>query len=240
MYGICKYSSVCVKSEPSHQSELVTELLFNDLYEVIENQDDWLKIKMEYDGYEGWISGKQHQEIPEEAFNTLISCDRRIINRPVEIFDCKILTFGTTVFGEQSQSQDHNPNKMISNGLQLLDVPYRWGGRTVFGIDCSGFVQLCAKTVGIRLPRDASQQAKCGDDVYFLMEAQPGDLAFFENEEHHIVHVGIIIEGEKILHASGKVRIDSIDQTGIFNEEIGRHTHFLAAIKRVTKQKVEK
>lgn len=232
MYGICEYSTICVRKEPSHSSELVTELLFNDLYEVIENQDDWLKIRMEYDGYEGWISGKQHQEIPEEAFNTLISSDKRIVNRPVEISDGKILTFGTTVFDGKSQSQN-GASEMISNGLKLLDVPYRWGGRTVFGIDCSGFVQLCAKTVGIRLPRDASQQVKCGDDVYFLMEAQPGDLAFFENEEHHIVHVGIIIEGEKILHASGKVRIDSLDQTGIFNEELGRHTHFLAAIKRI-------
>lgn len=232
MYGICEYSTICVRKEPSHSSELVTELLFNDLYQVIEDEKDWLKIRMEYDGYEGWISGKQHQEIPEETFNTLISKGNRVICDPVEISDGKILTFGTTVFDGKSQSQN-GASEMISNGLKLLDVPYRWGGRTVFGIDCSGFVQLCAKTVGIRLPRDASQQVKCGDDVYFLMEAQPGDLAFFENEEHHIVHVGIVIEGEKILHASGKVRIDSLDQTGIFNEELGRHTHFLAAIKRI-------
>lgn len=231
MYGICRYSSVCVKGEPSHQSELVTELLFNDLYEVTENQDDWMKIRMEYDGYEGWISGKQHADIQQVDYEELKCKTYRVVSNPVEVYDDKILTFGTTVFG--NQNQDKNPNKMISNGLQLLDVPYRWGGRTVFGIDCSGFVQLCAKSVGIRLPRDASQQVKCGDDVYFLAEAKPGDLAFFENKEHHIVHVGIIIEGEKILHASGKVRIDSIDQTGIFNKETGQHTHFLAAIKRI-------
>lgn len=237
MFGICKYSTVCVKSEPSHSSELVTELLFNDLYETIENQDDWIKIRMEYDGYEGWISRKQHQEISEEEFKTLISKDKSVICNPVEILDGKILTFGTTIFGSRNLDKTDD---MISNGLKLLDVPYRWGGRTVFGIDCSGFVQLCAKTVGIRLPRDASQQVKYGDDVYFLTESKPGDLAFFENEEHHIVHVGIVIEGEKILHASGKVRIDSLDQTGIFNKEAGKHTHFLAAIKRVIKQKVEK
>lgn len=231
MYGICKSSTICVRKEPSHGSELVTELLFNDLYQVIEDGKDWLKIRMDYDGYEGWINKRQHTDIQQVNYEELRNKPSRVVCKPVEVFDGKILTFGTTVFG--NQNQDKNPNKMISNGLQLLDVPYRWGGRTVFGIDCSGFVQLCAKSVGIKLPRDASQQANCGDDVYFLMEAQPGDLAFFENEEHHIVHVGIIIEGERILHASGKVRIDSLDQTGIFNEELGRHTHFLAAIKRI-------
>lgn len=232
MFGICRYSTVCVKKEPSHSSELVTELLFNDLYETIENQDDWIKIRMEYDGYEGWINIKQHQEIPEEAYNALISKGKSVICNPVEVFDGKILTFGTTIFGNSDSNPDF-AKEMIYNGLKLLDVPYRWGGRTVFGIDCSGFVQLCAKSVGVKLPRDASQQVKCGEDMYFLTEAKPGDLAFFENEEHHIVHVGIIIEGERILHASGKVRIDSLDQTGIFNKETGKHTHFLAAIKRI-------
>lgn len=239
MYGICKSSTVCVRKEPSHDSELVTELLFNDLYQVIEDGKDWLKIKMNYDGYEGWISRKQHADIQQVDYEELKCKPYRVVNNPVEVYDGKFLTFGTTVFDNHNQNQNHNQNKnpelneMISNGLQLLGVPYRWGGRTVFGIDCSGFVQLCAKSIGIKLPRDASQQVKCGNDVYFLVEAQPGDLAFFENEEHHIVHVGIIIGGEKILHASGNVRIDHIDQTGIFNEELGKHTHFLAAIKRI-------
>lgn len=233
-FGICKYSTICVRREPSHESELVTELLFNDLYQVTESWEDWLKIRMEYDGYEGWISLKQHQEILENAYNALITNDKRVICNPVEVFDGKVLTFGTTVFGNSDHNRvSNNANEMVINGLRLLDVPYRWGGRTVFGIDCSGFVQLCAKTIGIKLPRDASQQVRCGEDVYFLIEARPGDIAFFENGEHHIVHVGIIMEGEKILHASGNVRIDSIDQTGIFNEELGKHTHFLAAIKRI-------
>lgn len=234
MFGICRYSTVCVKKEASHTSELVTELLFNDLYEIIDNQGEWLKIKMEYDGYEGWISKKQHQEIPEAAFNTLKAKSWGTTCKPVEVFDGKVLSFGTTIYlsdGEGILTADSN--KMVSNGLCLLDTPYRWGGRTIFGIDCSGFVQLCAKSVGIKLPRDASQQASYGDEVYFLTEAQPGDLAFFEDDEHRIVHTGIVMEGERILHASGKVRIDALDQTGIFNRETGKHTHFLAAIKRI-------
>lgn len=231
MYGICTLSAVSVRKEPRHESELVTELLFNDLYEVIDNEGDWLRIKMEYDDYEGWIRSLQHFEIKEDAYRALAANECYVVNKPVELYDSKILSFGTTIYSYDKQCIE--ANSFINNALSLLDVPYRWGGRTVFGIDCSAFVQLCAKTIGIRLPRDASQQVECGKDVYFLTEAQPGDLAFFENEEHKIVHVGIILDGERIIHASGKVRIDSLDQTGVFNKELGRHTHFLGTIKRI-------
>ena len=231
MFGICTLSAIPVRKEPHHESELVTELLFNDLYEVLEKNGDWLYIKMEYDGYEGWIRSLQHFDIQEDTYKALASSDCYVVNNPVELYDSKVLTFGTTIYSKDKCCIE--ANSFINNALKLLETPYRWGGRTVFGIDCSAFVQLCAKTIGIKLPRDASQQVECGDDVYFLTEAQPGDLAFFENEEHHIVHVGIILDNEKIIHASGKVRIDSLDQTGIFNKELGKHTHFLGTIKRI-------
>jgi hypothetical protein len=231
MFGICTLSAVSVRREPHHESELVTELLFNDLYEVIDNQGDWLYIRMEYDGYEGWIRSLQHFEIQADAYKALASVDSYVVNKPVELYDSKLLTFGTSIYAMDKCCIE--ANSFINNALSLLDTPYRWGGRTVFGIDCSAFVQLCAKTIGIKLPRDASQQVECGEDVYFLTEAQPGDLAFFENAEHHIIHVGIILDGDKIIHASGKVRIDSLDQTGIFNKELGKHTHFLSTIKRI-------
>lgn len=232
MYGICTLSVVSVRREPSHESELVTELLFNDIYEVIEERGGWIYIKMEYDGYEGWIRSLQHFEIDEDAFKSLASREYSVVSSPIELYDSKILTFGTSIY--TSRSRCIESNSFINNALSLLDVPYRWGGRSVFGIDCSSFVQLCAKTVGIRLPRDASQQVEMGEDVYFLTETQPGDIAFFENEEHRIVHVGILLDNERIIHASGKVRIDAIDHTGIFNKELGRHTHLLSTIKRIT------
>lgn len=231
MFGICTLSAISVRKEPSHESELVTELLFNDLYEVLEQKGDWLYIKMEYDGYEGWIRSLQHTEIQENIYNALLTAEHYVVNTPVELFDSKVLTFGTTIYSPEKKCIE--ANSLINNALSLLDTPYRWGGRTIFGIDCSAFVQLCAKTIGIRLPRDASQQVECGDDVYFLTEAKAGDLAFFENEEHKIVHVGILLDNETIIHASGKVRIDSLDQTGIFNKELGKHTHILSVIKRV-------
>ena len=232
MYGICTLSVVSVRREPSHESELVTELLFNDIYEVIEERGGWIYIKMEYDGYEGWIRSLQHFEIDEDAFKSLASREYSEVSSPIELYDSKTLKHETSIY--TSRSRCIESNSFINNALSLLDVPYRWGGRSVFGIDCSAFVQLCAKTVGIRLPRDASQQVEMGEDVYFLTETQPGDIAFFENEEHRIVHVGILLDNERIIHASGKVRIDAIDHTGIFNKELGRHTHLLSTIKRIT------
>lgn len=231
MFGICSLSTIPVRKEPHHESELVTEMLFNDLYEVVDKSDGWLHIKMEYDGYEGWIRNLQHFDIQENVYHSLATTDSYVVNNPVELFDSKILTFGTTIYSENKACIE--ANSFINNAFKLLDVPYRWGGRTIFGIDCSAFVQLCAKTIGIRLPRDASQQVEYGEDVYFLTETRPGDLAFFENEEHKIMHVGIILDDGKIIHASGKVRIDALDQTGIFNMESGKHTHFLSTIKRI-------
>ena len=122
---------------------------------------------------------------------------------------------------------------MVESAIKLLDTPYRWGGKTIMGIDCSAFVQLCAKVAGFKLPRDASQQVGYGETVEFLSDAKAGDIAFFENEDRRVIHVGILLSNDKIIHASGKVRIDTLDQTGIFNKETNRHTHVLSVIKRL-------
>ena len=128
---------------------------------------------------------------------------------------------------------EFHPELMVENAKKLLNAPYLWGGRTVMGIDCSGLVQVCARLAGLLLPRDASQQIECGELVYFLPETQPGDLAFFGEDCGPITHVGIIMGDDQIIHASGQVRVDFLDQTGIFNKELDAHTHFLQAIKRM-------
>jgi len=128
---------------------------------------------------------------------------------------------------------EFHPELMVDYAKMLLGAPYLWGGRTVMGIDCSGFVQVCARLAGLVLPRDASQQVKEGELVYFLQETQPGDLAFFGDEDGVITHVGIIMGDEQIIHSSGQVRIDYLDQTGIFNKERNEHTHRLQVVKRM-------
>lgn len=236
-YGICTQSAIAMRKENSHASEMVSQLLYNELYVKLDKKSEWILIRTELDQYEGWIPAKQHHPINENEFLQLKDSKLLIINQPVANYKGRIVSFGTPLFEPAEcaaeMPQAFQPQAMIDNARKLLGAPYLWGGRTVMGIDCSGFVQLCARSAGLLLPRDASQQIQCGEVVYFLQETQPGDLAFFGNENGTITHVGIIIGNEQIIHASGEVRIDYLDQTGIFNKETGIHTHQLVGVKRM-------
>lgn len=237
-YGICELSVAPMRKEMSHESELVSELLFNDIYEVIEDNGDWLKIRTLYDSYEGYLRKLQHTEISEDKLNELISKEKYIVNKPVCIYNNKVLSFGSKIFGKHDDAvplrNGYDPKIMVECAVKLLDVPYRWGGKSVMGMDCSAFVQLCAKVAGCKLPRDASQQFTCGKVVPNLSEANPGDIAFFKNENGRVTHVGILLSNDKIIHASGKVRIDSLDSKGIYNKELKCYTHRFAEIHKGT------
>ena len=124
---------------------------------------------------------------------------------------------------------------MIDQALKYFNAPYLWGGRSPLGIDCSGLTQIIYKMAGYAIPRDAGQQVHCGKALSFIEETKPGDLAFFDNDEGRIIHVGIIWEKNKIIHASGKVRIDNVDQFGIYNLETKRYTHQMRVMKRIIK-----
>ena len=236
-YGICNLSVVPMRKEASHTSELVSELLFNDIYKIIDENDEWLKIQCMYDSYEGWIRKLQHNEITDNELNDFISKEKFIVNVPTINYDNMVLSFGSKVFkhveGSIPLSKNYDSDALIESAFKMLSTPYRWGGKSIMGIDCSAFVQLCAKIAGYKLPRDASQQYDFGDTVTDLSEAQAGDIAFFENKEHRIIHVGILLAKNIIIHASGKVRIDAIDTTGIFNNELNAYTHYLCKIKRI-------
>ena len=236
-YGICNLSVMPIRKEASHTSEMVSQLLYNELYEVLDEKPGWYLIKTAEDQYEGWIQGIQHHALSEQEYLELKGKKRYIVDQPMLEYQGRFLSMGTVLFeplpGSMTIPESFSPALMLEFGQKLLDVPYLWGGRNCFGIDCSGFVQLCARATGKALPRDASQQVQEGELVYFLPEIQPGDLAFFGNEEGHIVHVGMMLDTERILHASGQVRIDYLDQTGIFNKERNEHTHRLQVIKRI-------
>lgn len=235
-YGICTLSVVPMRGEASHESELVTELLYNDLYEVLEDNGDWLRIKCEYDAYEGWVRKLQHQEITDNEYDEYRKKKKYLINTSASNYKGKILSFGSVIYEDSPDSvimRDVFESKlMVESAMKLLGVPYRWGGKSVMGIDCSAFVQLCAKIAGVVMPRDASQQIAHGKLIN-LNDAKASDLAFFENENKKITHVGILLSNDRIIHASGEVRIDYIDKKGIFNKKMNSYTHNLSVVKRL-------
>jgi len=252
MFGICNLANIPLRFEPSDRSEIVSQVLFGEHFEVLETQQQWAKIRLQYDRYEGWIDSKQYQKISENDYRQL-SEDAIVLNADlVEYITAPnsllmpiplgaSLSFlnhpeiNTTNFefeGLRVSGIKPKPN-LVQTAFLYLNAPYLWGGKTPFGIDCSGFTQMVYKLNGYHLLRDASQQATQGDALSFIEESEPGDLAFFDNEEGRIIHVGIIMEDNYIIHASGKVRIDRLDHLGIYNAEVNKHTHKLRVIKKV-------
>ncbi|KFF25131.1 C40 family peptidase [Chryseobacterium vrystaatense] len=234
--GICNVTVAPVRAENSDKAEIVTEILFGESADILEAVKNWTRIKMHYDGYEGWIDTKQLKPVTDEELA------KRKVTVVTEDFASVLMNDGKTLLSMGSEVEfpavasrrSHDLRESIAMAArEFLNVPYLWGGKSFFAVDCSGFTQLVYKIHDIKLPRDTYQQAEVGVPLTFVEESQPGDLAFFENPEGKIIHVGIMLENQKIIHASGKVRIDILDSTGIFNKEMNKHTHKLRVIKNV-------
>jgi hypothetical protein len=266
-YGICLHSVIPVRSEPSHKSEMVTQILFGELYHIIFKDNAWFKIRMAFDGYEGWVNNAQANILEEIDFLRLVNASTPvtidlvqllshetgrtmipvILGRSLPGLDELRIRIGQDVFyyeGGISGARFNDVSisdisvgrmrqQLIDDAMLYMNSPYLWGGRTPFGIDCSGFVQMAYKLQGLKLSRDASQQAAQGDIVSLLDEAEMGDLAFFDDPEGNITHVGIIIDRARIMHCSGKVHVDTLDHEGIYSSILQKYTHKLRLLKRI-------
>lgn len=261
-YAICPVSTAPVRNTSSHKSEMISQLLFGELVEVLEFKGrQWVKVRCCDDNFVGWVASNQIEIITPseyEAFSEnfafvfdffhpahanshflpmMIGC--RLPN-----FDGIQFTIGENTFNFSGravfpQDAKRDPEILVKLAKMYLNVPFLWGGRSAMGIDAAGFVQVVCRMSGMQLPREADEQIYSGENVEFIDQSLPGDLAFFENTRGRITHVGIILKDKQVIHAYGKVRIDNIDHYGIFNHELKRYTHKLRLIKRVFSPKKE-
>ena len=255
--GICRLSVVPVRMNPEEKSEMVSQLLFGEHYSVLEVSKDnkWIKVENYFDKYSGWISIQQHTRITDEHFEQINFTDYKICldisseilynKTKIHVVMGSILPFSQNELFDSTehfafngeakslgQKRDYEYLKTISS--KYLNAPYLWGGKTPFGIDCSGFVQQVYKIVGYPLKRDSTEQAKQGIPVKYK-ERKAGDLAFFNNKKQNISHVGIILDRDLIIHASGRVKIDNFSNEGMVNQTNNTVTHQLIELRRILK-----
>jgi gamma-D-glutamyl-L-lysine dipeptidyl-peptidase len=255
-YGICLLAYAPLRAEPEHRSEMVSQLIFGEVFRVLKTRNDWYFVQMHQDLYQGWVAASQISMLKEKEYERLVSEPQYISSSHVSHItnvskdEHILISAGSSLpfmhrdgglFCGQSfsfaghyhrPSGDFVPADFQRFARLFLHTPYLWGGRSVFGMDCSGFVQLVYKMCGLSIPRDAAMQASTGETIHLIHEARTGDLMFFDNQEDVITHVGLMLDKGIIIHAHGKVRLDLIDHQGIFNRDLKKYTHKLRIIKR--------
>lgn len=255
-FGICNLSIVPVRMEPADKGEIGTQLLFGEPFEIIKSSQNgkWVYIQNAFDGYQGWIDAKQFKEISKDFYDLVLGSEISLCSELIGLIRGEGVFFpvvfgaalpfykdGVVVLENEVYTFEGSAHKSKKNSnykflektaFNYLNSPYLWGGKTNFGIDCSGFVQQVFKFSGHRIPRDAYQQAEVGSAILFP-NREPGDLAFFTDETDRVIHVGLILEGNQIIHASGRVRVDILDEKGIYSLQKKSHTHKLSSIRRV-------
>ena len=255
-YGVCRLSIVPVRAEASDKSELTTQLLFGDHYEVTDATKDkkWLRIRSNFDQFDGWLDAKQHHPVSQEYYEYLNRADFKITtdvtasllyNKSPQIIllGSMIPISSSELFKMEEQFAFNGEAKNLGQkreyeylknvAFKYLNAPYLWGGKSPFGIDCSGFVQMVFKICGYRLFRNSWQQSNQGKSFRDIEQGKPGDLVFLKNAEGKVNHVGIMLEGDRIIHASGKIRVDHLNEEGILNLETKIYSHQFSHIRRI-------
>ena len=246
-YGLALLSNIPLRENPDPQSPMRSQILFGELFEIKEQRKFWVRVKLQDDGETGWVYRPQHQLISEENFEQCSSTSPSYSAQLVAHVICErnrltpvllgsridhLTRFKKEFEGEQLQP-DRNKNALVDLALLYLNAPELAGGKSPFGIDASGFVQMAYKLFGHSIPRQVEEQSKLGEALSFIEESEAGDLAFFDNKEGQINHVGIILPNNYLIHVHGQVRIDRIDHTGVFNPELRAYTHSLRVIKKI-------
>ena len=245
-FGICNLSVIPMRLEASDSSEQISQILYGEIFKLLDINSKWTYIELEYDGYKGWIDNKQYDKIDKKVFDEINNKPSKYSYDLVQFVENKnnltpiligsslnSLVLNNSTFEGNKISGIKDKSKIVNTSKLFLNSPYQWGGRTPFGIDCSGFTQIVYKLNGYKIFRDAKDQANLGQPLSFIDESEPGDLAFFDNKHGDIIHVGIIMRNNHIIHAHGNVRIDRLDQTGIYNIDTKRHSHKLRVIKKI-------
>lgn len=248
---ICENVFVPLRSGPSHKTEMLSQILFGEKYSIVDKAGSWVKIETVFDNYMGWldIDHLQHSPVDDilsgHVLNRALLCYKNdktkiVLEAGCEIFnpdfDGKVFYIGNSQYTAKSEFGNNyisSNDSLADSAIKFINSPYIWGGRVPSGIDCSGLTQLVYKIRGIPIPRDSWKQAEAGKNIDFIEQAEPGDLVFFDNDRGKITHVGMILSKGLVIHASGRVRIDSIDHQGIFKPEIGGYSHKLRTIRRI-------